>query len=226
MIVSVIAAMGVNGVIGDDAGLPWHLPMDLKRFRDITWGKPIIMGRRTAELIGRPLPGRCNILLTHNPGYSASGYQIVHSLKESLSAAHDFLIQSGGEEAMVIGGGKVYAEFIHLCDKLYITIVGDRFTGTARFPVERLREPQWQVVDWSHFPPDAKNLYFHDFYLLEKASGGPAAEAPGAEGKKIPAAVLLEIMEAKQFLAGDRSGDDAHSRPAQASLTRPLGVPQ
>jgi dihydrofolate reductase len=202
MIVSVIAAMGSNGVIGNDAGLPWHLPKDLKRFRDLTRGKPVIMGRRTAELIGRPLPDRFNILLTHNPCYTAAGFQVVHSLRESLSAAHDYLAQSGGEEVMVIGGSKVYGEFIHLCDKLYLTIVNGRFRGTAYFPQVLFREPEWHVADWELCPPDEKNPYAHKFYLIERRkTQPPLTQAAGGGQQSIPAAVLFEILEGWQFLA-------------------------
>src|ERR1044071_7521400 len=98
MLVSIIVAMDCSGLIGTDKGLPWHLPLDLKRFRQYTWGKPIIMGRTTFELIGRPLPGRLNIVLTHNPEYSAPGCQLARSLDEALAVAEDHLAATGGDE--------------------------------------------------------------------------------------------------------------------------------
>src|SRR5712671_5217379 len=109
MLVSLIAAMDHRGLIGDENGLPWHLPKDLRRFRACTWGKPIIMGRRTFESIGKPLPGRFNIVLTQNPEYSAPGGRVALNFQEALSIAEDYLASTGGDEALIIGGGKVYA---------------------------------------------------------------------------------------------------------------------
>src|SRR5215510_4251889 len=104
MLVAIIAAIDRQGLIGDDTGLPWHLPRDLRRFRAYTWGKPIIMGRKTFELIGRPLPGRCNIVLTRNPAYRAPGCQVARTFQEALSLAADHLASTGAGEAMIIGG--------------------------------------------------------------------------------------------------------------------------
>src|SRR5271167_696388 len=112
MLVSLIAALDLRGLIGDEHGLPWHLPKDLRRFRAYTWGKPVIMGRRTFELIGKPLPGRCNIVLTQNPDYNAPGCRVARTFQEALSIAEDYLASTGGDEVMIIGGGKVYAEAI------------------------------------------------------------------------------------------------------------------
>ena len=109
MLVSMIAAMDRRGLIGDGLALPWHLPKDLRRFRQYTWGKPIIMGRVTFESIGKPLPGRFSIVLTHNPHFSAAGCRVAGTLQEALSLAQDQR-ESGGDETVIIGGGKVYAE--------------------------------------------------------------------------------------------------------------------
>src|SRR2546430_2003640 len=135
MVVSIIAAMDRRGLIGDATGLPWRLPRDLRRFREYTWGKPIIMGRRTFELIGKPLPGRFNVVLSRDPDYSAPNCRVARALQEALSAAEEYLSQTGGDEAVIIGGGKVYAEAIHRWDRLYLTIVEGEFTGNAYFPV-------------------------------------------------------------------------------------------
>src|SRR5690242_15834273 len=123
MLVSIIAALDRRGLIGAEAGLPWHLPGDLRRFRTITWGKPIIMGRTTFELIGKPLPGRVNIVLSRSPVYSPPGCRVARTLQEALSLAEDCLAASGGNEVMIIGGGKVYAEAIERWDRLYLTVV-------------------------------------------------------------------------------------------------------
>src|SRR5947208_2338475 len=103
MLVSLIAAVDRYGLIGDENGLPWRLSQDLRRFKQITIGKPVIMGRRTFQLIGKPLPGRLNIVLTRDPGYSAPGCVVAHSLAEALSVAANDLAVSGKEEAMIIG---------------------------------------------------------------------------------------------------------------------------
>src|SRR5437667_2376114 len=106
MLVSLIAAMDCRGLIGDETGLPWHLPKDLRRFRALTMGKPIIMGRKTFELIGKPLPGRFNIVLTKKPEYSPPGCRVARTFQEALSVAEDYLASTGGDEVMIIGGGK------------------------------------------------------------------------------------------------------------------------
>src|SRR5271168_5303530 len=110
MLISLIAAMDRRGLIGDETGLPWHLPMDLRRFRALTWGKPVITGSRTFELIGKPLPGRFNIVLTRNQAFSAAGCGVARTFQEALALAEEYLASTGGDEVMIIGGGKVYAE--------------------------------------------------------------------------------------------------------------------
>ena len=143
MLVSIIAAVDRHGLIGDETGLPWHLPKDLRRFRALTWGKPIIMGRRTFELIGKPLPGRLNIILTHDPKFLAPGCRIARTFKEALSIAEEHLRAAGGDEVVVIGGGKVYAEAIHSWDRLYLTVVEGDFRGTTYFPLRELLRQSW-----------------------------------------------------------------------------------
>ncbi|MDX1687598.1 MAG: dihydrofolate reductase, partial [Candidatus Promineifilaceae bacterium] len=109
--ISLIAALDRNGVIGDDGRIPWRLPADLKYFKRVTMGKPLIMGRKTYESIGRPLPGRQNIVLTRQRDYRAPGCTVVHSLEEALAAAGD------AEEVMVAGGGSVYRQFLPRADR-------------------------------------------------------------------------------------------------------------
>src|SRR5438067_564650 len=107
MRISIVVAMGRNRVIGTDAGLPWHLPRELKQFRALTTGKPIIMGRKTFEHIGRPLPERANIVLSHRHDFAATGVRVVHSVEEALDAAGEDAVRLGVDEVMVIGGEKV-----------------------------------------------------------------------------------------------------------------------
>ncbi len=169
MLVSLIAAMDRRGLIGDERGLPWHLPKDLRRFREHTWGKPIIMGRTTFELIGRPLPGRLSIVLTHDPQYGAAGCRVARSLDEALSIAADHLATTGGDEAVIIGGGKVYAEALDRCDRLYLTLVDGDFTGTAYFPVGEMLRWSWRHLRAPEtHPPDEKNAHRHTFSILER----------------------------------------------------------
>lgn len=168
MHISIIAAMDRAGLIGDDKGLPWRLPKDLQWFKDATVGKPVIMGRKTFRLIGRPLPNRHNIVLSRTPGFTAPGCLVAHSVEESLTFAKDYLAAFRGDEVMVVGGGKVYAEFANLCDRIYLTIVDGQFQGTAYFPKGILRQPEWQLVLKEYFPADFKNPYAHYFFEIER----------------------------------------------------------
>ena len=128
MIISLIAAVGKNNVIGVDNKLPWKLSADLKRFRQITSGKPVIMGRKTFESIGKPLPNRINIIITRDKTYKADGCAIVNSAEEALKATE------GNEEIMIIGGEQVFREFLPKSNKMYLTIIDKNFEGDVYFP--------------------------------------------------------------------------------------------
>jgi len=167
--ISVIAAVDRTGLIGDERGLPWHLPRDLRRFRELTLGKPVIMGRTTHEHVGRPLPGRQNIVLSRSPGRAFAGCTVVHSLGEALLAAGD------AEEAFVIGGAAVYREALPRADRLYLTLVDGRFPGTTYFPVESVRTGEWGVSRREVCEADAKNPHRHLFLTLERLGPGGAA---------------------------------------------------
>lgn len=153
--------MDKNRVIGtDDGKLPWYLPADLKRFKSLTLGKPIIMGRRTFESIGGPLPERKNIIITRNKNYEASGCVVAHSSEEALQAAVD------APEVMVIGGAEVFAEFLPVAKRMYLTLIDGEFLGTVYFP-------QWDVGAWREVSrethePDEKNEYGYVFLVLER----------------------------------------------------------
>jgi dihydrofolate reductase len=132
MILSLIVAMSRNRVIGRDNRLPWHLPEDLKRFRKITTGHPVIMGRKTFESIGRLLPNRENIILTRQPEYRVLGAKIVASLDEALSHCH----QSNPEqEVFILGGAEVYRQALPLVQRLYLTCIEQDVEGDATFPL-------------------------------------------------------------------------------------------
>jgi dihydrofolate reductase len=169
VIVSAIVAIGKNGVIGREGNLPWHLPDDLKRFRALTWGKPIIMGRRTFESIGRPLPGRTNIILTRQPEYRAEGCVVASSPAEAFSLA----ASGGAAEAVVIGGSEVFERLLPRCDTVYLTIVEGIFEGDVFFPVTPLDSPDWEVVEEQLHPADARNPFATRFRILNRRN--PAA---------------------------------------------------
>lgn len=168
MIVSLIVAMDRRGLIGDEKGIPWHLPKDLLWFKDRTMGKPIVMGRRTFQLIGKPLPGRDNIILTRDRSFSAFECKVGHSVKEVLSLAKDSLARLGGDEVMIVGGGEVYSEFIAQCDRIYMTVVDGVFSGTVYFPKDKLLSQSWRVAYEEKKPSDERNPYAHWFYLVER----------------------------------------------------------
>lgn len=128
MIISLIAAMGKNRVIGKDNSLPWKLPEDMKRFRELTAGKPVVMGRKTFESIGKPLPNRKNIILTRDKNYKADGCIVVHSVDDALNATKE------SNEVMIIGGANIYGQFLPIANKMYLTLIDADFEGDAYFP--------------------------------------------------------------------------------------------
>lgn len=151
---SLIAAVAANGVIGSDNALPWRLPEDLKRFKALTLGHPVIMGRRTHESIGRPLPGRRNIVISRNAAYRAEGCEVAASLGEAINACI-----SADDEIFVIGGAQIYAAAMPLAQRLYLTEIRREFPGDARFPAidrigwqeknrERLSTPEGLEFDF------------------------------------------------------------------------------
>ncbi len=128
MIISLIAAMAEDRVIGRGNSIPWDIPSDQKRFREITMGHPVILGRKTFEIIGRPLPGRKNIVLTRNPDYKAKDVVIAHGLDAAFVAAAD------ADEVFVCGGGMVFHETISLADRVYLSIIHRKYKGDVFFP--------------------------------------------------------------------------------------------
>jgi dihydrofolate reductase len=158
--ISIIVALSENNVIGRDNALPWHLPDDLKHFRRLTVGHPVVMGRRNYESIGRPLPDRLNIVVTRRAGYAAPGCRVVHSLDEAFTAA------DGAEEIFVIGGGELYAQTLDRADRLYLTRVHARIEGDTRFPV--FDPGQWHEIERVRHEPDARHAYAFSFATLER----------------------------------------------------------
>ena len=160
MVISLITAMDRNRLIGDDNRLPWHLPADFAHFKSVTMGKPIIMGRKTYESIGKPLPGRSNIVLSRNPEVSFEGVTCVSSFEDAIAVVPD------AEEVMVIGGSTIYEMLLPKADRLYITYVDGEFKGDAWFP--DFDESQWFEKEVVMRASDEKNLYDCRFVTLEK----------------------------------------------------------
>jgi dihydrofolate reductase len=167
MTVSLIVAMGRNRVIGADNKMPWHLSADLRRFKQITLGKPIVMGRRTHESIGRPLPGRKNIVLTSDRYYAAPGCTVVHGLEEALEAAD-------ADEVMIIGGSSLYREFLPRAERIHLTLIHREFAGDTFFPEFDSRE--WHEAERLDVDDDPDSGLSYSFIRLEKIS--PARHRP------------------------------------------------
>ena len=151
MILSCIVAVAENGVIGRDNGLPWRLSADLKRFKQITTGHTLIMGRKTFESIGKPLPNRTSVVLTRDRGYEHAGAVVVHSLNEALERCR------GEQEVFVIGGAEVFREALPRVQRLYLTRVLAEVEGDALFPVNEFSD--WEQVEQASLPADEKNEY-------------------------------------------------------------------
>ena len=154
---SLIVARASNGVIGKDNQLPWRLPADLKYFKAVTMGKPIVMGRKTFESIGRPLPGRHNIVVTRNPDFTSNGITVVHSVEAAIAAAIEVA------EIMLIGGTELYKLSLPLADRIYLTEIHQDFDGDAHFPV---LESRWREISREdHISDDGLG---YSFCILEK----------------------------------------------------------
>ena len=165
MILSIIVAVANNNVIGKDNKLIWHLPADLKYFKALTMGAPIIMGRKTYESIGKPLPGRTSIIITQNRDFKADGCIVVHSLESALAEA------KGSAEAFIIGGEQIYRQAMAFADKIYVTRVHETFEGDSFFPET---DPlTWQLIDRKDNIPDEKNMFHYSFLTFKRMEKVP-----------------------------------------------------
>jgi len=166
MLISIIAAIGRNRIIGNKNALPWQLPADLQYFKQLTLGKPIVMGAKTFESIGRALPGRFNIVLAQSVDYPAERCQIATSIPEAIGLAEKSDLGQKSNELMVCGGCSVYGQFLPLADKMYLTFVEGDFDGDVYFPEYDLAE--WQEVERTFRPADEQNPYNLNFVIFEK----------------------------------------------------------
>lgn len=157
---SLIVAMERNGVIGRDGRLPWHLSADLKRFKQLTMGHHIIMGRKTFESLPRLLPGRTSVVVTRQSDYQAAGAIVTHSLNDAIAAARD------DEEPFIIGGAEIFQQAFALADRIYLTEVAADVAGDVRFP--EFDRSQWCVVERTEHPANERNDHPHTFTVLER----------------------------------------------------------
>lgn len=164
MIISLLVAMDEKGGIGQDNRLPWHLSADLKRFKALTMGHHLIMGRKTYDSIGRLLPGRVMVIITRNPEYRIEGCLIAHSLEEALRIVD----QAGESEAFIIGGGQIFAQALPLADRIYLTRVHTVSQADVFFPPFDPQE--WSIQTISEIPADDKNQFSSTYMILSKRS--------------------------------------------------------
>ncbi|MEZ4909626.1 MAG: dihydrofolate reductase [Saprospiraceae bacterium] len=162
MVISAIVAVSLDGFIGKDNAIPWHLPADLAYFKRVTMGFPVIMGRNSFDSIGKPLPGRLNIIVTRNKQFFHSGCTVCHTIHEAIRIAHD----SGAEECFIIGGGNIYLQTIDLWDKLYFTTIHANIEGDVRFP--EIDFSLWAKVSSIDYQKDEKNIFDMTFATYEK----------------------------------------------------------
>jgi dihydrofolate reductase len=162
MIQSIIVAASENNVIGVNNQLPWHLPADLKYFKNTTWALPILMGRKTYESIGKPLPGRHNIVMSRNKGFKAQGISVVASIEE----AHALVNQDEAKELFIIGGAELFKSTMAGCNRIYLTRVHTHIEGDVFFP--ELSDHIWLKVWNKKVRADEKNLYDVSFQVWER----------------------------------------------------------
>ena len=157
---SIIVALSENNVVGKQNKLPWKLSADLKRLKAITMGHHLIMGRKTWESLGRPLPGRVNVVITSDKNYKAEGGIVVHSLKEALN------VSSQDDEVFIFGGGIIFKEAFPIVDRIYMTRVHAYVEGDTYFPDFNLKD--WKEISREDFKADEKNQYDYSFITLDK----------------------------------------------------------
>ncbi len=172
--ITLVAAMSRNRAIGLDGAMPWHLPRELKHFKDTTMGKPIVMGRKTWESIGRALPGRQNLVVTRTPGYQAEGAEVATGLDEAIGAAR-------GEEVIIIGGGQLYRQALPFADRMILTLVDVEPPADTWFP--RWNESEWDRRRLREVPSDGDNpLAYEVIELFRRPGAAGTSPEPGTAG--------------------------------------------
>lgn len=163
-----VLAATARGIIGRDGGMPWRLPSDLKRFRQVTMGKPVIMGRKTFQSIGKPLAGRDNIVITRDGHFSAEGVSVVTSVDAALALARSLAAQRGAEEIAVIGGGEIYAATSDRVGRIYLTMIEDSadIHGDTIYPLPEMAD--WREVSREKIPRGDKDSHDMTHLVLER----------------------------------------------------------
>jgi len=162
VIISFIVAASENNVIGKNNKLPWYLPTDMKYFKNVTWGMPVVMGRKSFEALGEALKGRTNIVVTRNKNWRANGVQAVQSIDQAITLA----AQTDAKEIFIIGGGEIFRAALPSADRIYLTRVHENFDGDAFFP--ELNEEDWKLVSSRECSHDEKNSYALSFEVWER----------------------------------------------------------
>lgn len=164
MTISIIAAMGTNRAIGKDGGLPWRLPADMKFFKNKTMGHHIVMGRRTWEELGAPLPGRTNVVISRSSDFVAEGAVVVESLSEALEGIE------GDDEVFIVGGAVIYALALPVANRMYLTLIDEAFEADTFFPA--FDERDWVMVEREDHEPDEKNRWRYSVTVWERVGIG------------------------------------------------------
>ena len=167
MKLALIAAVADNNAIGINNKMSWYLPGDLRYFKAVTMGKPIIMGRKTFDSLRKPLPGRTNIVITRDKDWAHEGVKVVHSLDDAIALAEDIALINGNEEIMVIGGEQIYRQAIDRADRLYLTRVYQSFDGDAFFP--EINQQEWREISRKDIQSEDDQPLTYSYLVLDKA---------------------------------------------------------
>ena len=162
MTISLVVAASENNAIGKNNQLIWHLPNDLKFFKNTTWGFPVIMGRKSFESVNKPLPGRTNIVITTNPDWKAETVIVVNNLKDAIQKA----AETNSKQIFIIGGGEIYKQSMDIADSIYITRVHADLEGDTFFP--EIDKSKWKLISNQDFEADEKHAYSYSFQIWEK----------------------------------------------------------
>jgi dihydrofolate reductase len=162
MIIALVLAVSENGMIGKDNALPWRLPADLRYFRKVTASYPLIMGRKTFDSVGRPLPGRRNIVISRQSNLQVPGCDVVHSLSEAIELAQS----SGAAQVSIVGGAEIFRQALPLAHRIYLTRIHANFPGDAFFAIPNPRD--WKETSREDHPADAENPFPYSFIIYER----------------------------------------------------------
>lgn len=162
MTISLVVAAATNNAIGKDGKMPWHLPNDMKHFKNVTWGMPVVMGRKTFDSLGKALAGRKNIVITRQPGWKGEGAVPVKTIEDALFVAQE----ADANEVMVIGGGEIYKALFDRAKRIYLTRVEAEPEADTFFPP--IQHEQWHLMSQQNHEADEKNPYNYSFQLWER----------------------------------------------------------